>query len=1495
MATNTLFKELLKQVKCEEISSTGFSQADLDAVTACIQNVKPPDTPASINLPAQPSPDCVPAANEEVKRIIAEEQRKLPIAIRKSILKAKVQELRDNLTPIKEYYDARYDFYTATVKKVEPSTSQYLYWDDEYNRLTNASDLLYITLSQTELYYGNSYGYAVIYLIHYAELSIEDSAVRSVFKKLPESLTNSSEISQIINQIPTNQYDEDQKSKAISEILSKLLVVPEFIEWLAVIRGKAYAYESREIAIGNATNSQNEQIQNIPALPSNAISAQTLIQNSFKKISRQLTVSFQTTSTVQNGLTVPSKTSGLTLTLIGKNGVMTKLPIIHDDGTTEQVDAIIPIDGNPDLIKPIFSTKTSFSTQHINQYDPESSTNPARADSDYTILSGLLYNGKIQNNSYIGLYNKIANPISKLFTLEDRGLTVNESQIDPKLKEAKDAPTSIKEDDVTLYVANQAKYEDFYTSLDKTYPKKIKAEYSQVYPDAIKTTLTDLKNLAQREAADQFRRVQYSFLKLARPTSYTASPGSAIFNIGTFTYSSVDSTLSQVLAYYKKAKEEIDQLIKDCDDQLSQLEKDIKENSMDKDIISKKILSIPCFSKTPIVKSDPNCEAAALAKLGTDPLYIHTLGGTDGSLPDFTTQCYWKKFTDALNKVSLLPFPDLSGPPPANTVFRYWPINCIIPAGPALVLLPIPPKWSPLFVLPTPLGTLVCLLTMPIAPVGIPLPSVSLFYFAPDTNKYLVASTNIPLLFSDPTFTTLKFGFELDNSPTSINPLGLHPTNPYKGQMVKGSIQVPVAVSAAIAKAKRLAEIAALIAQGKIPNLQLSVIEDLLNLLNESPDSDFARQVKKFRGTVNTQLNKLGEMQTGAIESLKNKLKEARDSALDKTLGEKDPAKRRKTRKSARDLQILELQEKIDGTLNCFDPWIDNIKFGTISYPKDATKHNPALPKAVQTVTELLELASRGDLMLKSMSLNKKLIKVIKKVNIKKFVKKTEFTIDTEAGVNEVKDALSKLFEGMLDYLKGKPSEPDTTGLSKEEAKRRAKAEKAMQDVIAKALALTAFATSVPIPVVTFDLSKKCCKTEPASFPMIDPAIAAAFSIILALVNAVINGLKAEDFMAALGLPNIKQKISIQLIFDMLIAIIESIPEVPLPDPSSIIDLFKSTIIPMFTTTSLPGAPNPLHAPMFPIVIPLDPILKPLIKIALGLLIEAILKLLSRADQNLKAASGADQQGGIYDPDKLLNQVLTEACGNTGISANLTINQVGSNLNSSNISITVTMPNGKKFKLPKIPAFPIDVIAYFELLTGPDIIELVRGLFNGIFDQVMGPIVQIVNIVSAIAKSLDTYEFNVIEAGIPQVALIKLLIMKLDSLIPKGIKTKIVSPEIMALIQAATIPALKFAEPVVKEVAWIGVLALCAAASPVTAYKTVSIARMVHPIVNQDDLPPWERLTHKNPLFSIFLDEIAWRGSIYSTGSLIFQTKTPAVLPYTPIFPIIHVSPHTLG
>jgi hypothetical protein len=434
------------------------------------------------------------------------------------------------------------------------------------------------------------------------------------------------------------------------------------------------------------------------------------------------------------------------------------------------------------------------------------------------------------------------------------------------------------------------------------------------------------------------------------------------------------------------------------------------------------------------------------------------------------------------------------------------------------------------------------------------------------------------------------------------------------------------------------------------------------------------------------------------------------------------------------------------------------------------------------------------------------------------------------------------------------------------------------------------------MPITTFDLGKKCCatNTDPNAFQLVDPAIAAAFSIMTALIEALINGLDADAIIGSLGLPS--YRVSTDILIELFRSLLNSIPEVPLPDPANLIDIIKSTILPSLTATSLPKAPSPLHPPIFPIVIPLDPILKPLIKTGIALLIEAILKLLARADKALKD-SAKDPNGtanGGFDTG-LLNQIFSEACGDQGMTVSLQLTQSTNNGNTTtSTQVTVTLPSGKKLKLPKLPAFPVDIMMYFQLLTGPDIIQLFKSLFETLFDQFIEPVAKIADTVAAIAQAVDTFSYEVLEASIPQLSLMKLLLMKIDAEIPKGLKIKVVSPEIQALIDLAIVPALTLAEPVLAPTAWIGALALCAAASPATAYSTVSIARLVHPIMNQDDLPPWERLTHKNPLFAIFLDEIAWRSSIYSTGSLIWQTKAPAVLPYVPptLFPIIHIPPH---
>jgi hypothetical protein len=231
--------------------------------------------------------------------------------------------------------------------------------------------------------------------------------------------------------------------------------------------------------------------------------------------------------------------------------------------------------------------------------------------------------------------------------------------------------------------------------------------------------------------------------------------------------------------------------------------------------------------------------------------------------------------------------------------------------------------------------------------------------------------------------------------------LGLVPTNPYKGQPFKGSLTVPLTVTATAAKITRLTSLAAMIATGKLtisnlagevlpvnitlPNLLndvLSEAEMMLSMANASPSNDFKRQMIEFRKTVNRQLDKLGEMQTGAIVSLRERLAKAREAAENAAYKEKDPAKRRINSKKARDLNPLTLQEKIDATIQSVNDHFDNIKFGTLRYPKDPTKYNPELPAAVTAIFDIIEMAARGDFNIdpNATNLNEQIIRIIRKI-----------------------------------------------------------------------------------------------------------------------------------------------------------------------------------------------------------------------------------------------------------------------------------------------------------------------------------------------------------------------------------------------------------------------------------------------------------------------------------------------------------------------------------
>ena len=1449
------FKEILSDIKCGKIASPIFTEADLAKVKLCLpEPVSPPTKDATINVPEEPS--CVNEGVEAAKKILVDQLKKQPIVIEAGLVKGKLEEALDHYEFILKYHQKRIDFFTSTVSQVEPFTAQHVYWNDEYDRLLAIEKNYYDSILNNK--------------------NVPDP-VKAAIKLV---LDLSDDI--ILKLVNDNKVLIDK----IGTIAANLLISSTFYKTYVTNRfNRITASAQREKAKQAATKALSQQLEKIETLGTVAQTKQ-LLTTSLRKFSGQLIPEYyDVETTTPTGFVVPARTLAFGIRLIDLEFTKATIPVVKDDGTSEAVDRNILIRTNPLLTKKPFDK-----TQGTYCLGVGSTTEP-NSEQNYDFVTGSLYNQ--QPNGYAGLYKKLGNPVSLLFTPEERGLSVDPNQIDPLIKDVKDAPVSIKEGSFTLYIKSQAQYEKFYETLNKNLPDRIKKERAEVFPQQIAPAVNLLESIATREVADFFRLTTDVQLKLARPVSYKAST-STVFTQGEFKYSQLDSVVSGKLAYYIKAADQIKTRINDCKAEIANLEEIIKQNSMDADLLAKKISAIPCFQEAAKTKAtNPDCEAKTLAKLGTDPLFIRTLDGTDAKLPDMNNPCYWREFTKSLNKVSLLPFPDIT-----SQLFRYYPINNIIPTPVGIVMIPMPQKWINLFSLSTPLGTIVTFLTIPAAIVGIPLPSVYIFYFSPDGRKYLLLAPNIPLLY--PT-NSLKYGFEVDDSQASQNPLGINATDPYKGQLTKGSLSIPVTLSANSSKAARLALIAAKVALGEpIPittkagdqigavdpltyaQKYISMSERISNGADFDPAKDFERQINEFRRNINRQFDRLGEMQITAVSRLKDKTRKTRDENVKLAENEENLKAKREAKKAARSIDPIKLNDKINSVLSDFEKYIDKIKLGSIKFPDDPTKLNPKLPGAITGLQPIIEQATKGALAkdVDSKNLIAKIRKHAAQIDVNKLKSKKTFNLNKLEDVEEFKKAIKEYSNKALDYLTGEKSPVEESidpNVSEAQKKEIARAAELRKKRIKQALAFTSLSVVAP-KLKLFDPSAPCCATdEDVSSSAISPQILAIIAVFNALLDAALSGLTVDSLKSIFG--DTVSNIGITSIVGLFESILSALPPLVLPDKADMLTISQAVMVPVLSLLHMPQAPNPLGIP-FPvqISIPLDAIIKPILKAAVAYLLELILRLLSDAGSMLLAG------GGKNSTNDLKEIVKTIPCGD---SQTATVSTTA----SSNFT-NITLPGGISIKLPKIPMIPLDIVGYFALLTSTDLVELIRGLILAAIDGILKPLKDIITPILSLTRSLKDLTFNIIEAANPFVLPLKLAIMAIQLQIPNSVKLRLANFDAISAIKAAYIPVAKATEPVLKEVSYLAAIAACAFGSR----PGVQLARVAaSPFFNQDDLPPWERLTHKNPLFAIFLDEIAWRGSLVSTGSLIFKTKMPGLYPSSLVVNVISDTGKHLG
>lgn len=1239
---NAEIKKILNDIKCGTLTGLTFTQADLDKVKACLP--EPPNIPSTEEAITSPTDDeCVNSGIEKIQKIIHDQTSKQGLVIEITNVRAKVQEAVDHYEIISTYYEQRVKFFTDTLTSIEPFTAQYLYWDSEVDRYKKLEKQAELDFLKDLLTYNPILALAK----ETAFLAVKAISDNSFTQILPD-LSN---LGKFVKAIDVSLIDTNQYFK-------------QYVEYrLARITAEANAV----IAKRGGSSLLSAKIQDLHPLPGNPNDARLELYTLCSEISGQLIPGFINQNV----------TTAFNVRLIGLDNLKIGVPELGPDGTTTQVEKTINIRTSQYLSNSPFVGTVGTNCIDVSNNDQGS------IYSKYETIPGALYN-KV-STGYEGLYRKLNDPINYLFTFDERGLTDNQLKVDPTFKNVSDAPISIKAGDQTLYIKDQTIYDKFYETLEKTMPTRVNTERTVKYPAAIKSSLSKLKNFALREVADQFRDIEDFSIKLARPTSYKAG-SSNIYSQGSFEYSSVDKVLSDKLSYYQKSYDQILNLIKIGKAQLVELDKRIKENSLDEKEISKKISEIPCFKNL----KTADCTADELSKLGKDPLMIRTLDEIDPKLPGIQTKCYWDQFAKALNKISILPIPDKTG-----TSFRYYPINNIIPTPTGLVLVPLPQKWKTLFFISGKFGTVVSFLVMPIAIVGIPLPSVYVMYIAPDGKKYMLLAPNLPVLYNPIPKFPIVYGFEPDSGPDTNNQSGL--SGPYKGSLLKGSLTTPLSTAATVAKAARLLDLAAKAALGedvKIENdngVQLDIMEPALyaltylssfEVLQEAVDDngdDFNKQVKKFRRDLNNQFNNLGKMQLEKVTQLKESIRVKRNDDTQSAEQAETAAKRREARKKAQSIDPTSLTDKISSIVGDLEKYVDKINLGTIYYPSDPRRLNPKPGAAVNILTSLNEL--------------------------------------TSSGVDE-------------------------------------------------------------------------------------------------------NTLK-------------------------------------------VISLIKTSIVPALAILELPQSLNPVGLP-FPtqIKIPLDALVKPVLKETLSLLIEVLIKVLAEVPSLLA-------KSGILGKDSSLSKILKDIpCG---------INNKVAKLSTTSLSdiISIKLPNGINLNLNKLPEIPLNIVEYFYLLTSSDLVELIRGMALAVVDDILIPISEIVTGISKITTNLKGVSFNQVESSNPYIAPIKIAEMIIQLALPSSAVFKIINSDAIDQIKAVYLPVVTKAEPALKEIAYLGAVLSCSL-GPV-GVKTARIA--ANPFMNQDDLPPWERLTHKNPLFAIFLDEIAWRSTSISTGTLLFKSKTPTFYP----------------
>jgi hypothetical protein len=871
-----------------------------------------------------------------------------------------------------------------------------------------------------------------------------------------------------------------------------------------------------------------------------------------------------------------------------------------------------------------------------------------------------------------------------------------------------------------------------------------------------------------------------------------------------------NSNLSSIIDSIDNAQSDFITKISNLESEISRIKLRMEEIKPTPDRVKNLLIKFDsnCFSKKELEKSNSNLEEKVDKIKGDDPFGINSLSETDPTMPTLLDLKYWLEFSKVLNKVALLPLP--KNP---NTL-RYWPVGLFFPtpAG-TLIKIPLPIIWIPLIVIPSPTGVIVVFLTIN----GLFISPIMFTINATGTKQHMLTLRGPSKQFGyteDPISNLLKIPLNIAAAKdATLNQGGLSKLPEKEKEEYEIKLE---ALEKKLSKAKpesyRYKRI-----QTKISDLKESVSgksekEKTTEALDKKESAEDA--INKAKDSVKDRMNQLGEPEFSnslSIQSDIEKIKIQKRKEIDDVYKSDLPAKekRKKLRQLRRDLKKegVSKKQKEEAIRKDTMAFFDKIKLPSIKIPADSTKLNPP-PTPLEQLKELTE-ESVSDYKNDPTSEKNRIIKDMMKrelPNISEIIEINDIPVNVNNKIiikdnfSKIKDKLNQIRQAITDTLKG------TVTINKEQVETKIenlKKDIELEENKTKKRNLKSNLRKEESKLRNYNKSEEFKKDN-----SLDDSKRKEISDVKFSFNAfkkleemlptkIDFSPKQQDLLPIIQADSILKNYIDSLSVSDIKSIFGGADEITV---SSIQDVYFNILNSELSTD---------------LVMKNKPDAKKILKSSSGVL--SSIAIASKSVNLLKPFTMSKKTS--IDLNMLLGPLeskIQEDMKNLDGCLPVDINSNFSSLNSTDIKIY--LENKILFKINDLINIITPIYAIIDLLKSTKGITLSESQVSSFLLPPFGP----VDFALFTAQSL--YKINSPNsASIPS--------FNIDALEKaRGLIDKVVSP-IMDNPVSYIIPA---------GAASIGL---------------ASTQRMLHPIMRADDIPPWERLSSKNFLFVLFLDE----------------------------------------